>query len=326
MSDKAFRKLVAYKMLHPEIRVVAVGYPSVVALRILQEMNMLDAVFDGSFTTADKTTRDSEVYMARQLSHGKTLDDIARSMRDMHEGLRALTEEKASVMDMMKAYFAEAKKLYDEARAEAKKLDDEARAEAKIRDESRSVDLHRLEKTVGNVNNNQTNMRHDFESAIGQPFEKRLESDGYEDCRVFSMDKLYDVHGNPRAEIDYMVSAVRGGVRTYFCMEVKSVFNEKYFSKFARSLVGLKTLIAEAFDGDIPDPKRFPKFRPQQTELRAYFGDKSAIDRIQPIVGAPYVCNESKAESVDHGYWCWMRTDHGFNLYPLDTESENCDK
>jgi hypothetical protein len=155
----------------------------------------------------------------------------------------------------------------------------------------------------------------DFESAIGQPFEKHLELQGYEDCTVFAMDVLYGVDGRHKAEIDYMVSGVKDGVRSFFCMEVKSVFHDRYFDDFAKSLRALKELIAEAFDDAQRDPKKCPKFRPQQTELRAYFGDKAAVERIQPVVGAPYICEASKAEARQYGYWCWMKTDQGFALF-----------
>lgn len=55
ISDGAFRKLIAHKTLCPDVKIVAVGYPAVVALGALHRMDMLCYVIDGS--SPRRTTR-----------------------------------------------------------------------------------------------------------------------------------------------------------------------------------------------------------------------------------------------------------------------------
>ena len=285
----------------PDVTIVAVGFPTIDALHVLDGMGMLGSIIDGSIVTSDPERRDIEVALARgSMSLGKKVEDLADDIRSMRADLKAQKVD-ASIKDSLDRLAA---------LTVQRALDDKAR-EDKFEEVRQSVG--KMKGSVKQVSGNLTNMHNDTEKVMGKSFAQALKRSSYTRINLFPFNVFEDLDGDSVLEIDYMVSAVKDDVKYVFVLEVKSHFKAKYFGKMKHKMQVLDECVRIAY-ANAPDEEpdcNDKRFDVQNQLIRKFFGRDFVL---QPVIAAPYVCDDDVREAAKLKYWLWMRSDQGYDV------------
>ena len=192
--------------------------------------------------------------------------------------------------------------------------DEKARLDQRERDEKAREDKFAEERRKWTASLD----LYDKEHVMGKPFAQALDRSGYSGINRFPLNEFKDIDDDCVLEIDYMVTGVKNEVKYVFVLEVKSYFNDKYFGQMKGKLQRLERCVRVAFE-DAPDKEpdyefswRASDFDIQNQKIRKFFGRKFVV---QPVVAAPFVCEDSLSKAHELKYWCWMRSDQGYDVF-----------